>query len=123
MLLEEKPTDLWFEEIHVVLVIRLNCGYIPPVSIQSIPEYLAHAYISDQNILYKVMTVLSCTALENLNKMSSTDDVNTDGNIIGGYTPLHWDTHSGWKKDNDTFVFNISTNLICTKIHNYTNIK
>ena len=44
-----------------------------------------------------------------------------DGNIIGGYTPLHWDTHSGWKKDNDTFVFNISTNLICTKIHNYTN--
>lgn len=38
-----------------------------------------------------------------------------DGNIIGGYTPLNWDVSSGWKKDNETFVFNINKNLKCVK--------
>ena len=26
----------------------------------------------------------------------------------GGYTPLSWDSKTGWKKDNDTFIFNLS---------------
>ena len=38
-----------------------------------------------------------------------------DGNIIGGYTPLDWDISSGWKRDNETFVFNINKNLKCVK--------
>ena len=41
-----------------------------------------------------------------------------DGNIIGGYTPLQWDTSSGWKNDNETFVFNINSNLKCVKKDN-----
>ena len=43
-----------------------------------------------------------------------------DGNIIGGYTPLYWDTSSGWKKDNETFVFNLNSNLKCVKKDNNT---
>jgi hypothetical protein len=34
-----------------------------------------------------------------------------DGTIIGGYTPLDWNTFSGWKIDNDTFIFNLNKNL------------
>ena len=26
----------------------------------------------------------------------------------GGYTPLNWDSNSDWKKDNDTFIFNLN---------------
>ena len=28
-----------------------------------------------------------------------------DGNIVGIYTPLSWDSNSGWKSDMDTFIF------------------
>ena len=28
-----------------------------------------------------------------------------DGNIVGIYTPLSWDSSSNWKKDMDTFIF------------------
>ena len=38
-----------------------------------------------------------------------------DGNIIGGYTPLNWDTTSWWKFDNETFIFNLNKNLKCNK--------
>ena len=31
-----------------------------------------------------------------------------DGNIVGIYTPLSWDSKSGWKNDNDTFIFNLN---------------
>ena len=31
-----------------------------------------------------------------------------DGNIVGIYTPLSWDTTTGWKKDMDTFIFNLN---------------
>ena len=31
-----------------------------------------------------------------------------DGNIVGIYTPLSWDSMSGWKNDNDTFIFNLN---------------
>ena len=27
---------------------------------------------------------------------------------MGGYTPLDWDSHSGWKRDNDTFLFSLT---------------
>ena len=38
-----------------------------------------------------------------------------DGNIVGGYTPIDWDTSSSWKTDDETFVFNINKNLKCIK--------
>ena len=31
-----------------------------------------------------------------------------DGNIAGIYTPLSWDTTSGWKNDMNTFIFNLN---------------
>jgi len=31
-----------------------------------------------------------------------------DGNIVGIYTPLSWDSKSIWKNDNDTFIFNLN---------------
>ena len=31
-----------------------------------------------------------------------------DGNIVGIYTPLSWDSNSNWKNDNDTFIFNLN---------------
>ena len=31
-----------------------------------------------------------------------------DGNIVGIYTPLSWDSTSQWKNDNDTFIFNLN---------------
>ena len=31
-----------------------------------------------------------------------------DGNIVGIYTPLSWDSKSEWKNDNDTFIFNLN---------------
>ena len=39
----------------------------------------------------------------------------TDGILIGGYTPLSWDDYSGYKKDNDTFIFSLTTNNISYK--------
>ena len=33
-----------------------------------------------------------------------------DGNIVGIYTPLSWDSTSGWKNDMDTFIFNLNKN-------------
>ena len=38
-----------------------------------------------------------------------------EGFIIGGYTPLNWDKRSGWMKDNDTFVFSLSSNKVFRK--------
>ena len=37
------------------------------------------------------------------------------GFIIGGYTPLSWDSNSGYKKDNETFLFSLTNNEIYTK--------
>ena len=39
-----------------------------------------------------------------------------EGFIVGGYTPLNWDEHSGWIKDDQTFVFSFSKNKIYRKI-------
>ena len=33
-----------------------------------------------------------------------------DGNIVGIYTPLSWDSYSKWKNDLDTFIFNLNKN-------------
>ena len=33
-----------------------------------------------------------------------------DGNIVGIYTPLSWDTTSNWKNDMETFIFNLNKN-------------
>ena len=38
-----------------------------------------------------------------------------DGNIIGTYTPLDWDTKSGEKSDLNMFVFSLTQNLKCMK--------
>ena len=38
-----------------------------------------------------------------------------EGFIIGGYTPLNWDDKSGWIKDNESFVFNLTNNRIFRK--------
>ena len=35
----------------------------------------------------------------------------TDGNILGTYTPLDWETKSNWKKNPDMFVFSLTDNL------------
>ena len=43
----------------------------------------------------------------------------TEGNIIGGYTSLDWDDHSGWKKDKDTFLFSLNEYKIFKKNYNY----
>ena len=36
-----------------------------------------------------------------------------DGNIVGGYTSLNYNTSSGWKSDNEAFVFNLNKKLKC----------
>lgn len=36
-------------------------------------------------------------------------------NIFGGYTPLDWDENSGYKNDNDTFIFSLTANFISKK--------
>jgi len=41
-----------------------------------------------------------------------------DGNIVGIYTPLSWDTTSKWKNDMETFVFNLNKKIKCEKIKN-----
>ena len=36
--------------------------------------------------------------------------------MIGGYTPLDWDSQTeGWKKDDDTFLFSLTNNKIFRK--------
>jgi len=40
----------------------------------------------------------------------------SEGFIIGGYTPLDWDRISGWKNDNDTFLFSLTNKKIYKKI-------
>ena len=39
----------------------------------------------------------------------------TEGFIIGGYTTLCWDNKSGYKSDNKTFLFSLTSNKIFTK--------
>ena len=41
-----------------------------------------------------------------------------DGRIIGGYTPLSWDSSSGIKKDLDTFLFSLTDNKKFIKNNN-----
>ena len=38
-----------------------------------------------------------------------------DGNILGTYTPLDWDSKSEWKSDLNMFVFSLTQNLKCMK--------
>lgn len=38
-----------------------------------------------------------------------------DGNIVGGYISLSWNTSGGWQKDKEAFVFNLNKNLKCVK--------
>ena len=33
-----------------------------------------------------------------------------DGNKVGIYTPLSWDSNSNWKTDMETFIFNLNKN-------------
>ena len=44
----------------------------------------------------------------------------SEGFIIGGYTPLEWNRNSGWKNDNDTFLFSITNKRIYKKKDNNT---
>ena len=38
-----------------------------------------------------------------------------DGNILGTYTPLDWDSKSEWISDLNMFVFSLTQNLKCMK--------
>ena len=40
-----------------------------------------------------------------------------DGNIIGIYTPLSWDSSSGRKDDMETFIFNLNKNKKYKKLN------
>ena len=40
----------------------------------------------------------------------------SDGFIIGGYTPLDWDTKSSWKHDSKTFLFSLTNKKVYGKI-------
>ena len=42
-----------------------------------------------------------------------------DGNIVGIYTPLSWNSTSQWKNDNDTFIFNLNKEQKFKKINNF----
>ena len=39
-----------------------------------------------------------------------------DGNKVGIFTPLSWDTNSGWKNDMETFIFNLNKNAKYKKL-------
>ena len=39
----------------------------------------------------------------------------SEGFIFGGYTPLEWNSNSGWKSDNDTFLFSLTNKRIYKK--------
>ena len=34
-----------------------------------------------------------------------------DGNILGNYSPISWESEAGWKDDPNIFVFSISKNI------------
>ena len=38
-----------------------------------------------------------------------------DGNILGNYTPLSWDSTNIWKNDLNMFIFNLTENIKCIK--------
>ena len=39
----------------------------------------------------------------------------SEGFIIGGYTPLDWNSNSGWKNDSETFLFSLTNKRIYKK--------
>ena len=41
----------------------------------------------------------------------------SEGFVIGGYTPLNWDTNSSWKSDNETFLFSLRKKKFLKKMH------
>ena len=45
-----------------------------------------------------------------------------DGNIVGIYTPLSWDSTSKWKNDMNTFIFNLNKNQKYKKLKNNNSI-
>ena len=42
-----------------------------------------------------------------------------DGNKVGIYTPLSWDSKSEWKNDMETFIFNLNKNQKYKKLKSY----
>ena len=39
----------------------------------------------------------------------------SEGFVIGGYTPLNWNNNSGWRYDNETFLFSLTKGKVFKK--------
>ena len=76
-LFKEIITDLWFQEIHICLIISLCSRDVIPVGIDLISINSLQILISDENIIYKIMSSLLGRTLDQLNQLSSADDIDT----------------------------------------------
>ena len=119
--LEEKMNILWGKEIierkqiWTSKIIGWNIDYIERIKLWINPSK-------------KIKTELLYRLSENGDKFSTFHELCdnkgptltlfhvNDGNKVGIYTPLSWDSNSEWKMDMDTFVFNINTNKQFKKI-------
>ena len=77
LLFKEIIADLRFQEIHICLIISLCCGNIVPVSIDLIAINSLKILISDENIIYKIMSSFLSSTLDQLDQLSSSDNINT----------------------------------------------
>jgi archaellum component FlaC len=107
---------------------------IQPINLENNTEYLNKIKFwinPNSNIKFKLLYKMSRDGdnIQTFHKLCDNKKSPTvclislkDGNIIGGYTTLTWDCSGKWKKDNDSFIFNLNKNLKCEKKSNTNSI-
>ena len=85
LLFEEIVPDFRFQEIHVCLIISLCSRDIIPVVIDLISVNPLQIFVTDKNIIYKIMPSFLGSTLDQFDQLPSSDDIDTSRYcIIGG---------------------------------------
>lgn len=81
-LLEEELADVTVQEIHVGLIVRLDGRDVCPVGVDLITIDALYVLIAYQDITDEIGTILIVCLLEELDQLTTTDDVDTAGDGV-----------------------------------------
>ena len=82
MLTEEVITNILLQEIHIGLEVRINRTDISPVRIQLICINLLYVLVTNKNVIYKIASAFCSTCLQQLNQLTTSYNIYTDGCCI-----------------------------------------
>jgi len=116
-----KSKDKIISELKNSLIINNNIKYI-----ESIQYWINPVKEIKGELLYRLSKDGDqISTFHNLcdNKGPTLTLFEIEGGVIGGiYTPLSWDSSSGWKEDMETFIFNLSIGQKYKKLKNENSI-